>query len=140
MVRWLDDGFRVPGTRFRFGLDPILGLLVPGLGDGLTALLALALIAQGVREGVPGVVLARMVLNVGVDALVGIVPVLGDLVDFAWRANRKNLDLLERHRRPGGAHPTPGDWATVGVAALALLAIVAVPIAAAIVLAAWLFE
>ncbi|MFW6051471.1 MAG: DUF4112 domain-containing protein [Myxococcota bacterium] len=137
LARWLDDGLRVPGTNLRFGLDPILGLLVPGLGDSLTALVALSLLYQGVRRGLPKAVLARMVLNVAVDALFGTVPVLGDLFDFAWRANRRNVELLARHG-DGEGEATAGDYAVLALAGLVLVAVVALPLVLVAALAAWI--
>lgn len=92
----LDDGIRVPGTSFRFGLDPILGL-VPGIGDVAGAALSAAIITAAVRQGVSRFTLARMAGNVALDATLGVVPVVGDLFDAAWKANRRNLVLLERH-------------------------------------------
>lgn len=99
----LDDGLCLPGTSFRFGLDPLLGL-VPGVGDVAGAALSAAIIAAAVRHGVSRFTLARMAGNVALDASVGVVPVLGDLFDAAWKANRRNLDLLEQHlAEPPGA-------------------------------------
>jgi hypothetical protein len=93
---WLDDGFRVPGTPIRFGLDPILGL-VPGVGDVAGAALSVAILASAVRQGVSRFTLVRMAGNVALDAAVGVIPMLGDLFDATWKANRRNLTLLERH-------------------------------------------
>jgi hypothetical protein len=93
---WLDDGIRVPGTSFRFGLDPLLGL-IPGVGDVAGAALSAAIIAAAVRNGVSRFTLARMAGNVALDATLGTIPLLGDLFDAAWKANRRNLVLLERH-------------------------------------------
>src|SRR5262245_64139691 len=110
--RWaviLDSMFRIPGTRVRFGLDAIVGL-IPGLGDVVAPVFTIAVLATGLRMRLPAVVLARMVLNAGIDMLVGLVPVLGDLVDIAWKADLKNVALLERHARPGIA-PSPADYA-----------------------------
>ena len=92
----LDDGIRLPGTSFRFGLDPLLGL-VPGVGDVAGATLSAAIITAAVRHGVSRFTLVRMAGNVALDATLGIVPLLGDLFDAAWKANRRNLILLERH-------------------------------------------
>lgn len=86
----------MPGTSFRFGLDPILGL-VPGVGDVAGAALSAAIITAAVRHGVSRFTLARMAGNVALDATLGVVPVVGDLFDAAWKANRRNLGLLERH-------------------------------------------
>jgi len=93
---WLDEGIRVPGTGFRIGLDPILGL-VPGLGDSAGALMGVAILAEAARQGVPRITLVRMVANVVLDTALGPVPLLGDVFDAAWKANTRNLRLLERH-------------------------------------------
>jgi hypothetical protein len=124
--RWavlLDSIFRVPGTNIRFGLDAIVGL-IPGIGDISTPVFAALLLLQAVRMRLPLVVQARMVLNAAIDMLVGLVPILGDLVDVGWKANLRNLALLERHARPGVA-PSRADYYFVGVC-LALLALIAV--------------
>lgn len=101
---WLDDGFRIPGTRFRIGLDPILGLL-PGIGDAVGAIMAGSVLLEAARSGVGRFTFIRMALNVGLDALLGAIPVLGDLFDAGWKANSRNLALLERHLAEG---PTAG--------------------------------
>jgi Domain of unknown function (DUF4112) len=93
---WLDQGIRIPGTQIRVGLDPILGL-VPGVGDSAGALLGAAILWEGVRAGVPRLTLARMAANILLDTAVGSVPVAGDVFDAAWKANTRNLDLLEQH-------------------------------------------
>ena len=92
----LDTAIRVPGTRFRLGLDPLLGL-IPGLGDVAGAAMAGYVIILGSRFGAPAPVLLRMLANVGVDTVLGAVPLLGDLFDVAWKANVRNLALLERY-------------------------------------------
>src|SRR5688572_32812403 len=96
VARFLDSAFRVPGTSYRIGLDPILGLL-PGLGDLVSPLFTFGLIWQAREIGVPGVVVMRMISNVAIDTVVGLVPVVGDLFDFAWKSNNRNLALLEAH-------------------------------------------
>lgn len=107
---WLDEGIRVPGTGIRFGLDPILGL-VPGLGDVAGALLGGAILMEGYRRRMPGTTLLRMAANVILDATAGTVPLLGDLFDFVWKSNRRNLDLLERHSfTPSKAARTDRLW------------------------------
>jgi len=107
----MDSAYRVPGTSIRFGWDPIVGL-VPGVGDVATASFAVTVLYHAYRLGVPGVVLARMMLNVLIDLAAGLVPVAGDVADIAWKSNSLNLALLERHERPG-VEPTSGDWAIV---------------------------
>lgn len=118
----LDSAFRVPGTRIRFGLDALIGL-IPGLGDLSTPAFAALILLQAVRLRLPLVVQARMVLNAGLDMLIGLVPLLGDVADVAWKANLRNLALLERHARPG-VPPARGDYLFVALW-LALLAVVA---------------
>lgn len=94
---WLmDEGIRVPGTRFRIGLDPILGL-VPGLGDAAGALLGSAILVAAIRQRVPKLTLVRMAANIGLDATLGSIPLIGDAFDAVWKSNVRNLDLLERH-------------------------------------------
>lgn len=93
-ARVLDSAFRVPGTRWRFGLDPILGL-VPGVGDVVGGSMALYLLWVAARAGAPAPVLTRMALNIGVDTLFGAIPLLGDLLDAGWKANNRNLRILE---------------------------------------------
>ena len=100
LTRILDEAFRIPGTRFRFGLDALIGL-IPGFGDLTGAAMTGFTILTAYRIGVPGFVLMNMVLNLGIDAVVGTVPLLGDIFDFGFKANRRNLDLLERYvQRP----------------------------------------
>lgn len=95
-ARWLDTAFRIPGTSIRFGLDPILGL-VPGLGDGLSLAVSAWVILMAHGAGAPWSLLARMAGNVAIDSLVGSIPVLGDLFDVGFKANRRNADLLRAH-------------------------------------------
>lgn len=98
-LRWLawlmDRSIPIGGGR-RIGLDPIIGL-IPGLGDWLGAAISTVVIYEAVRLGLPVSVLARMLLNIGVEAAVGAVPLLGDVFDAAWQANQRNLRLIERH-------------------------------------------
>ena len=120
----LDSAFQVPGTRMRFGLDPIVGL-VPGAGDFVTGFFAVMMLLHAVRLRVPKVVLARMVVNSGLDLLAGAVPVAGDLFDAGYKANLRNLNLLERHARRG-VKPATSDYVVVSVfiGILALIGIV----------------
>ena len=91
---FLDRSISIGGRRF--GLDPILGLL-PGVGDWLGAVLSLYIVYQSARLGAPARILARMGGNILVETLIGTIPVLGDLFDFAWQANTRNLALIEGH-------------------------------------------
>jgi hypothetical protein len=96
LAYWLDDRYRLPGTRFRIGLDGLVGL-IPGVGDAVTSTLTAYIIYEAWRLGVPTSMLARMLANLGIDTVVGIVPVVGDLLDIGFKANRRNLRLLHRH-------------------------------------------
>ena len=98
LTQLLDEAFRVPGTNYRVGWDTIIGL-VPGLGDVATTALSVYLIYQARQMGASKWVIARMLGNVGLDFAVGAIPLVGDLFDAAWKANRKNTQLLKRHLR-----------------------------------------
>ena len=124
--RLLDSGYQVPGTSYRFGLDPVLGL-VPGIGDLISPLFTIALLWQSHDLRLPRVVQLRMLFNVVIDTVVGMIPVAGDLFDFAWKANDMNMALLDRHafeERPAAA----GDWMFVGGLTLLLVLVAAVPL------------
>jgi hypothetical protein len=89
----LDDFLRIPGTSIRFGLDGIVGL-IPGVGDLVGGIASCVIIFAAWARGVPYVTVIRMVANVGIEVVVGSIPVLGDMFDIAWRANRRNYALL----------------------------------------------
>ena len=129
LVRWLDDGFTIPGTSFRIGLDGILGLLLPTAGDAMTTVASLALLGLAIKRRVPKVVLARIAVNIALDALIGAVPVIGDIFDFAYRSNRKNLQLIEASSQRAGvpARPQWSDALVVGSAVLLVLVALALP-------------
>lgn len=91
----LDSRFQVPGTNWRFGLDGLVGL-VPGIGDTASALVSLYIVAEAWRLGVRKRTITRMIGNVAIDSLIGAVPVAGDLFDFVWKSNARNLRLIER--------------------------------------------
>jgi hypothetical protein len=128
LVRFLDDGIRVPGTDFRFGLDAIIGFFLPGVGDFATGAGAMSLLVLAIRERVPTVVIGRMVVNIGIDTLLGTVPMVGDLFDLFFKANRKNLELIEKYRDDPEAEPSFGDYALVAAGALLILISIAVPL------------
>ncbi|MGB3627709.1 MAG: DUF4112 domain-containing protein [Henriciella sp.] len=92
----LDARFKIPGTGFRFGLDSIVGL-IPGVGDAITGGLGLYLVHRARQEGVPGHVTFRMLWNLLVDTLLGAIPLVGDIFDFAFKANLKNARMLQKH-------------------------------------------
>ena len=127
LVRFLDDGFVIPGLGYRIGVDGLLGLLVPVLGDATTAAGSLSLFWLAVQRGLPRSVLVRMALNVAIDALVGSVPLVGDLFDFAWKANRKNLRLIERATSRPEHKLRVGDYLLFGSFVLFVTFAVALP-------------
>jgi hypothetical protein len=108
LARLMDGIFTIPGTKFQIGLDGVLGLLLPGLGDVIASFISLYIVSAATRLGVPRIVIVRMLGNVMIDAAIGAVPLVGDLFDFAWKSNRMNLDLLRRHA--GGRASTRTDW------------------------------
>jgi uncharacterized protein DUF4112 len=132
----LDEAFRIPFTRIRFGIDGIIGL-VPGLGDVLAGLLSLIIPIAAWIRGVPYVTLVRMGVNVGIGVLVGSIPVLGDAFDIGWKANRRNYLLLQRHLGEPLRH-TWKDWAFLTVLACVMGLIFAIPIFLVVWLLAWL--
>jgi hypothetical protein len=121
LARLLDEAVRIPGTNVRVGLDAVLGL-IPGAGDVAGGLLSAFIIGQAAALGASRAVLARMVLNVAVDAIVGAVPIVGDLFDIGWKANTRNARLLEQHvARPQATRRTSRLAVVGAVAAVAII-------------------
>ncbi len=116
LADWLDDRY----------VDPIVGLIFPGVGDLAMTAVGLYPVWVALRRRMPGIVVARMLKNLAIDLLVGAVPIVGDAFDFAFKANRKNADLLvERHL----LGPSPArDWTAVLLASFAFLIALAVPL------------
>ena len=127
----LDSAFVIPGTSYRIGLDPIIGL-IPMVGDLASPIFTIALLWQAYDLGIPKVVQLRMIFNAATDALVGAIPVAGDLFDFGWKSNQWNLALLELHAYEE-RHAAMGDWVFVLAMIALLLAIAALPF----ILAGW---
>lgn len=129
-LRWwqrlLDEAFRVPGTRIRFGWDSIIGL-IPWAGDVVSAAFGLVILFHSHRMRLPSVVLVRMVINLAIDLTIGLVPFAGDVADVFWKANTRNLALMERHAMVVQA-PTTGDWLFVLGVAAGLLALAVIPL------------
>jgi hypothetical protein len=142
LSRWLDDLVRIPGVGWRFGIDSLVGL-IPGVGDTATTLVSFYILASAVRYRVPKVTILRMALNIAIDYLVGIIPFLGDLFDFAWKSNKMNIDLLKQRATVTAEEAKRGasksDWLFVGGIMLVLLLILFGSIAASIYVlsAAW---
>jgi len=131
----LDSAFAIPGTRFRIGLDGIIGL-IPGIGDATGAALSIYLIFEAARLGLPLSTLLRMVGNVAVETAVGAIPIVGDIFDFAWKANTRNMALVRTHSgRAGLSEQSPKQILRLLLVPviLAVLALIALPI-----LALWL--
>ena len=106
LAKWLDNYF----------VDPIVGFVLPGAGDVATSMLGLYTVGLALKRKLSPVIIARMLLNLALDAALGVIPFLGDLVDFVFRANTKNLALLETRTEHGG-RATGRDWAMVVLAA-----------------------
>jgi uncharacterized protein DUF4112 len=129
LARVLDSAIRIPGTGVTFGLDPILGLF-PGIGDLAGAVFSGYIVLAAARMGAPRSVLARMLLNLGTDTLVGSIPVLGDLFDVGFRANIRNSELLDKYLgEPEAARRSSRIAIVLTVVGLIVLAAIAVGIA-----------
>jgi len=130
----LDNSIPIPGTGFRIGLEAILGL-VPGAGDLVGGAFSLYILLQAARMGVPRSLLARMGWNLGIDVLVGSVPLLGDIFDAGFKANLRNLALLDRHvARPAETRRSSRRFVAIIGILLALCLI------GAVVLTVWLIH
>jgi hypothetical protein len=107
LARLMDTAFVLPGTGIRFGLDALIGL-VPGVGDAVTTVISLYIVNEARALGASRLLIARMLVNVALDGVIGAVPLVGDMFDVAFRANRRNIALLREHldggRRPGFAY------------------------------------
>lgn len=128
----LDDLLPIPGTKFRVGLDPLIGL-IPGIGDASSSAFASLIIFQALRAGVPRVVLARMAGNILLNAIVGAVPGFGDLFSAWFKSNQKNYALLQAHASSRRAS-TKGDWIFV----IALLSAIVLGVVVAALAAGYL--
>lgn len=127
-VRLLDDWFRIPGTDIRFGIDGFLGMLLPGVGDAVTGSGAAALLFMALRERVPTVVLLRMIGNITIDVVVGMIPGFGDAFDFVWKTNRRNLNLIEKYKQTGSAKAGFLDYFFVGIGLMLAIISVVMPL------------
>jgi hypothetical protein len=127
LAQLMDGIFHIPGLGIRFGLDAIIGLF-PGLGDTITSVVSLYILRVASQYGIPRVTLVRMAANIVIDTLLGSVPVVGDLFDVYWKANLKNVALLQNHLDASPRQQrqaTRGDtWFLVALAAIVLLFVV----------------
>jgi hypothetical protein len=128
----LDDMWRIPGTKVRFGLDALIGW-IPGIGDVMAAVASCVIVFASWRRGVAPITLARMVTNILLETVVGGVPVVGDVFHVFWKANRRNYRILLREKELPRAK-TWRDWIFLGAILLAVAAAVSAPI----VLLIWL--
>jgi hypothetical protein len=125
LARWLDYAFALPGG-FRFGVAGIIGL-IPGIGDVVDGLVSLYIVIRAIQLGISRVAIARMLVNVGIEALAGSVPFIGDLFDIAFKANRRNYQLLKSHLlepRRQSAY----DWLFLILTILLVLASILLPV------------
>jgi len=118
--------------RWSFGVDGILGL-VPGIGDAAAAVVSLLIVMLAVRAGVPRIAVARMLANIAIDTALGSVPVAGDLFDFAFKSNMKNLRIYNQCLKTGHLSSIR-HWGFFVVLALVLAAVILVPVAAVVLL------
>jgi hypothetical protein len=125
LSRVLDTWFRIPGTNIRFGIDGIIGF-IPGVGDLLAGLASCVIVLAAYFRGVALITIARMVANLGIEVVVGMVPILGNLFDIGWRANRRNYHLLERSIA-APRRDTWRDWLFMGLLGLGLVALAMLP-------------
>lgn len=127
LARVLDSAVGIPGTRLRVGLDSLVGL-IPGAGDVVGAAMSGYIVLAAVRLGAPKAVIYRMMGNVLVDTVIGAIPLLGDLFDVAFKANMRNVALLERFEAQPAAVTRQSRW--VGALAILVIALVAVALGA----------
>ena len=135
---WMDEAFSVPGTPFRIGIDALLGL-IPGIGDIIGGVLSTWIIAGALRHRVPGHIILRMVANIALDLLLGAVPVAGDVFDFLFEENMKNMRLLEKYRdRRQPPRSTKGILLVIIAVVLFVILLALLILAGMIALVLWL--
>jgi Domain of unknown function (DUF4112) len=135
VTKVMDTIFRLPGTKFRFGVNPLIGL-IPVIGDQIDAAISTAVLFGSVRHRLPKIVLVRMALNVLLNAVLQGIPIVGDLFTFFYKANRKNYELLRKHAGTGKP-VTRGDWIFVG-AIVSIIFLVAISLSLLLIYAVWL--
>jgi hypothetical protein len=128
LARWMDGRY----------LDPLLGFVLPGVGDVLSSALGIYPVFLAWRRQASKALLARMLLNLAVDALGGSVPIVGDIWDFFFKAHTRNLALLQARAKDGAVTSRPSDTLVVAAAALALVAALVAPVVVLVVVVKWL--
>ena len=126
LTHLLDNAITIPGTSYRIGLDPLLGLL-PGAGDIAGSVLSAYIILEAARFGLPRETLVRMLINLASDAALGSLPIVGDVFDATWKANSRNLALLEAHVNA----PEPRKSANRGFLVLIVIGLVLIVVGVA---------
>ncbi len=137
MVNLMDNQFRVPGTKFRFGLDPILGF-IPVAGDLASFAISASIVMTMARHGASSKLVVLMLLNIGIDALIGSIPILGNIFDFFFKANERNVRLMKAHYEEG-KYQGSGKNIAIGVL-LVLIGISILLIWALWELAVWVYN
>ena len=125
-LAWLlDASIKVPFTRWRIGLDGLVGL-IPGVGDAVAGVASMWIVLAGVRRGAPFTVVLRMLLNVAVETIIGSIPIIGDLFDFVFRANLRNMDLIRQYEKDPSRTHKKSRWGLILTLALLFLVLVLV--------------
>lgn len=138
LARLLDNSFRIPGTSFKMGLDSLIGL-IPGIGDTTGGILSTYIIWQAARMGVPRVVLMRMGVNAVFDAILGAIPVVGDIFDITFKANQKNVQLLSNYyQSPRTA--VERDTVSIALIAISIMVVIGFVIWLTVKLLTWLIH
>lgn len=125
LARWLDYAFTLPGG-FQFGMAGIVGL-IPGVGDVMDAVLSLYIIMRAIKLRIPRIAVARMLVNVGIESLAGAVPFVGNLFDIAFKANRRNYQLLKNHLTQPDRQKS-ADWLFVVLTVILVMVSIALPV------------
>ena len=125
LARWLDYAFEVPGG-FRFGVAGIIGL-IPGIGDIFDALISLYIVMRAIQLRIPRIGIARMLMNIVIEAAAGAVPVAGDLFDIGFKANRRNYRVLKSYMSQP-ARQRARDWFFLGIMAVVAIGSIALPV------------
>jgi hypothetical protein len=126
IASWLDDRFVIPGTRIRFGLDAVIGW-IPGIGDAVAAFASLFIVLAAWKRGAARITLIRMLLNLTLEGTLGAIPIIGDVAHVAWKANRRNYNLLIRDQLCRRRH-TWQDWLFVISASLVMCLLLLAPV------------
>jgi hypothetical protein len=138
LSKYLDNWVKIPIVGWRFGLDALIGL-VPNVGDTLTSFASFYILIAGVRYGVPKITILRMAFNIGLDYVVGAIPLLGDAFDFVWKANKQNIDLI-RERATGKDKGTTSDYLFVGLIIVGLIVLLVGSIAVSLYILGTVFR